>query len=155
MWRSLKEAIVVLFHPSVWFPVYEYSYAWDLQFRHLLMTEEFKPMFSVDGEINRFEAMLGDYKLWVENLPYGCFHENGALILYRQRPSRYGCLLGAKKVREMFAKTELALEINKKRSLGQGQWVKIPPELTSQITEIKVNTEILLKKLVNKPKRRK
>ena len=64
---DIKGALRVLFTPSCWPTVGPYSKEWDNILNELLKTEKFRRR-------NEFTATLGPYVLWIQNMPYACFH---------------------------------------------------------------------------------
>lgn len=77
--------LIALLHPSTWIQVSSiYSDEWDIKLRKLLQTERFK-------NISHFYATLGDYEIWIANVPY-------ASMVYRGFRPRRATILRAYKI---------------------------------------------------------
>lgn len=70
-----------IFRPSYWVMLKPYSKELDCIINCLLDKHDFT-------EINQYTAKLGDYTIWIENIPYSCINLYEAGQLDNCRPSR-------------------------------------------------------------------
>ena len=64
--ENLKYILKVIFSPSHWLLNYDVSKEWDYTLNSLLKNCSFIPVSS-------HEAMLGRYRVWIQNYPNACF----------------------------------------------------------------------------------
>ena len=92
--------------PNYWLMNHDYCEKWDAELRQLMKQHDFKQLTEKIGHIKyicKYEAKLGDRKIWVENHPYASFCDRTITDFHyrkRKRPSRQTIYLAKKKLEE-------------------------------------------------------
>ena len=108
--RKILENIKFIFMPDYWIMNNDYCEKWDAEIRRLMKEHDFKEAVDNYGRIKhicKYEAKLGDRKIWVENHPYASFCDRSLATELRElrtrkrvRPSRQTIYLAKKKLEE-------------------------------------------------------
>ena len=110
--------------PHYWLMNNSYSEKWDRELVVLMEHHNFTQshtVYNINGKtiigyISKYEAMLGDVEIWVNNHPYASFIKGSVTNHGNGRPSRQTIYLAHKKLRKDMDKPGWFCETDKRRN---------------------------------------